>query len=261
MGVDIRLMRRLYFPTLAFTLAILFVLGCADEEIPIRYVPDAEPLSDPSLPLAPEVEDDRQYDELGRLREGKERVYQYQIPRGVWLRRASAGLREYELVSSEKALTEFYTHRKYPVIRKGAGYKVLPASSSEPREMEGREDTSPVTLHITRTARNRFKLRFFRARPQNHIPEVNQEFLHERDDLTEEEKATLIKRLQQERGSEETSPTNIQKNTNDSPSPTKPVNRVKRRFNPQVNRNSGKQNVQPRVKEWLESRPGEVFYD
>jgi hypothetical protein len=267
MGVDFRLMRHFIFPMLFASLIFMVLAGCTDEDIPIRYIPDAEPLSDPSLPLAPELNDDRQYDELGRLREAKEKVYQYQIPRGAWLRRASAGLREYELVCSEQALTEFYTHRKYPVLRKGAGYKVLPAPSHEAEEVAKNDKVSRVTLHITRTARNRFKLRFFRARPQNYVPEVNQEFLHERSDLSAEEKERLTQRLQQERGQtkqdleEEESE---KKDEKTSPKFTPHRNgrtKVQNRFNPEIKRGTGQQNIQPRIKQWLQNKPGAVFYD
>ena len=188
-------------------------------------------------------------------------MYQYQIPRGVWLRRASAGLREYELVCSEQALTEFYSHRKYPVLRKGAGYKVLPSPSQGSDALTKDKEASPVTLHITRTARNRFKLRFFRARPQNHIPAVNQEFLHERNDLSAEEKERLIKRLQQERGQ-----TELEQEENDTTSPAlnprgNGRTKTQNRFNPEIRRGTGQQNIQPRVKKWLQNKPGAVFYD
>ncbi len=230
------LSRSLYVFILSWILA-----GCGPQETTPASAP--KPIATP-VPTPPAAEKPALVDPYGRLAEGKERQYGFPIPALAIAEPSADGVSKvYRVQALERAVLEFYLHRKYHVIKTGRSHSVRHSSITLDRS--GNAENEHATLFITRRALRDQRFRIVYTAPvKRHIPAVNAEVLEERTDLKEPQRKALETHL----------PKKKKTTTNTALRPVPP-------FNPTIPRNVGTQAVKPRVKTWLKKNPGEVFYD
>ena len=233
--IDI-LSRSLYVVILSW---ILVSCGSEDKTPTPAPNPIAKPVQTP-----PAAEEPPLVDPYGRLAEGKDRHYGFPIPALAMAEPSVDGLTQvYRVQALERAVLEFYLHRKYHVIKTGRSHSVRHSSITLDRS--GNAENEHATLFITRRALRDQRFRIVYTAPvKRHIPAVNAEVLEERTDLKEPQRKALETHL----------PKKKKTTTNAALRPVPP-------FNPTIPRNVGTQAIKPQVKKWLKKNPGEVFYD
>ncbi|NUN14943.1 MAG: hypothetical protein HUU55_15045 [Myxococcales bacterium] len=247
-----------------------FVILCFLLSIPLscREAPPTEPrLANEDGPTSPNVlrtktvgsqnESRLGLDPLGRLVPSADKLYGFDVPQKLRLVGEGPGVMNFELEAPTKAVTEFYTHRAYRVVKHLKGLEVSHTPETLSDQPKGVYDGA--TLFIVTTVPNKHILQFFSpSAPRNHISKLNDKVIEQRADISEKVREEKLQQLAQQRGDSDKSP---QKH----PSITEQLNPTRkiapRPFNPGVPSNVGRKNVAPQIEQWLKDNPDKVFYD
>jgi len=236
-------------PPVILACVSLAAIACADNPTTTPLVDDPAPLvtdreeapvaEKPSPPAPPEKP--RMVDTLGRLIPGESTPWGFVLPRGATLEQKSPAMTLYQLRATRQALLEFYTHRRYHVVRRGSGHQVLHSGDTLQdldRSLEG------ARLVIHPQARHVFSLRFF---PPHHAGGPSN---------VGDDSQNAPQRPHPSAGS---SPGNTPR-PGMSRAPRRPL-RQEETFNPKHRKNEGVLRTGPLVDKWKSQRPGHTFYD